>query len=264
MSKDTKAEKVEKTETAVVVKDTTAVATTDAYAKLVNDIIVLTDKFNKHALEFYYSLGEQAHELTEKPDSYGNASLNKLADDLAKHGTALKASSLYKAQSLFVYLSVKQIAIAKNSGMALRKVLALCNKKLTPEVRQAVLEDAAAHKDSIRTYDVVKAIADKMGESAPATKPKSEDSDTTSLVRAVKVVKGAARLVEVIEQKLKDVGACVRSICDGDDEDRMRSAYEQFGEAISAMESLTEVWRIQQEKAKKAFDKVNEVIRKKK
>ena len=235
--------------------DKIAIVPKDNYIKLLDETCVIIKKLHTEVLNHYHKLGEKVAELTSRPDKYGNHTVQMFSDDLNTKGIQLGADSLYNAQQIFKHISTKQLKMAKEAGLPLRKALLLCRKTVDDDTRQAVIEEAFEAKDQDGKFDVQEAIAAKN----QATPPVAPDIDK-EVKRAAKILKSAEKMINDLENKLKEVGLGVEQICVGDCPERIKSAYSSFDDANLAVDSLTEIWAIQVARANKAFESVKEII----
>jgi len=229
------------------------------YTQLIADTGMLVKQHLKKGLEFYWQLGKKVAELTADTEKYGQQSIEKFSADLEKmEHISLGIDALYDAQKIHKCFSKEQLELAKESNMAIRRMLPMCTRSVTPEVRQNLLEAAKNHTGP-SPFDVETAIAKQLGKPAPS-KSKEDDQDTLNLKKAIKRVKGAERMFSVIETKIKDLGDCVKLICSEDDVSAMQSANASWREALDAFESLKDTWVSQVVKATNALAKVKEVL----
>jgi len=228
------------------------------YKQLVGETVVMARQFYSRSLEFYWNLGAKVEELTSQHDKYGKQSVEKFSQDLFEAGKIrLGKESLYDAQSIKKNFTEKQLQMAQEATLSLRKALLLCSKNVTPEVRNAILEEAVKSMQKPAAFDVKDALAKRLGSGKPA----EVDQDAKNMSQAVRVVKNSENLILLFEQKLKAIGRYVETICYGDDPDRMKRAYEHFDAGNSAFESLVGTWNTQRDLAKEAFERVAEVVK---
>jgi len=228
------------------------------YIQLLNETCIIIKKMHTEILSNYHKLGEKVADLTGRPDKYGQHTVQMLSQDLAQKGINLGPDSLYDAQLIFKQISPKQLKMAKEAGLPLRKTLLLCRKSVDDDTRQSVIEEAYAARNNEGKFDVDTAIKERTG-AAPSTGTVVPDAEK-DVKRAAKIIKSAEKLVNDVEQKLKEVGVCVEEICRGDSEDRIRAAYADFDAANLAIDSLVEIWRSQVNRANKVFKTVEAII----
>lgn len=250
---------------AVVVRTTnTATVTTAPYHQLVGETCAMIKTFNGKCLDMYWALGRKVKDLMDKPDTYGQHTLENFAADLAQAGRiSLGTSTLYKAKEIAACFTKEQIELAKDSSMAIGRMLDMTSKKVTPEIRQQLLLEAKNHVGP-NVFDVKAAVEQKLSAATGGKPPKDDPgNDVTSAKKARKIVKGAEHIIALLENKIKDVGDAVESICGDDDATAMKAAYEQWDAASNAFDSLNATWQSQIKKAIKAFDKVKSVLKSK-
>jgi len=261
----------------VAVTPQTLSKTEAEYQKLLDVTCATVHVFQRSALEFYYQLGNGVYDLTNRSDKYGKQSVNKFSEDLEARHVFLKPNTLYDAQLVFRNFTKEQLKLAKESAFSVRKALMLCNKNVTDEVKQEVLEEAFKHKDDPKSFDVQKAVEARLGMSIGEGEEGKEggkaatasstgagsDLDATSLAKSVKKVHGAAGIVETLMRKLEGVDDAIALICGEDSVDKINAAFNDMDRAVTAMDELQVYWGNLVTSANASFKKVKSVIAKK-
>lgn len=230
------------------------------YMRLLDETCIIVRKMHTEVLGHYHKLGEKIAELTERPDTYGQKTVEVFAQDLHKKGVQLGVDSLYNAQQVFKNITVKQLKQVKSASMPLRQLLLLCRKSVSDDTRQAVIDEASSTYDNGGTFDIEESISKKSGNITPSNTTTPTVDVDKDVKRMAKILKSAETMIGDLENKLKEIGAGIESICIGDNVDRIKDAYAHFEDANLAFDSMIEVWRIQVNKANKAFKNVVEII----
>jgi hypothetical protein len=258
---------------AVAVTPQTLTKTESEYQKLLDTTCTTVQVFQKSALEFYYKLGGGVYELTNRSDKYGKQSVNKFSEDLEARHVFLKPNTLYDAQAVFRNFTAEQLKLAKGAAFSVRKALLLCNKNVTEEVKQEVLEEAFKHKDDPKAFDVQKAVEAKLGMSiGDGEEGKEEkgstskdgatggDLDATALKKAVSKIHGASGIVNTLMRKLDGVDDAIALICGEDSVDKINAAFMDMDAAVTSMDELQVYWGNMLKSANTSFKKVKSVI----
>ena len=242
----------------------TAVVPGSAYATLLKDIFTLSKSFYNKAIEFYWHLGKHLEDLVNDPEKYGKHSVEMFAKDLETTAhLSLGTDSLYSAQKIHKYFTKTQLELAKDSNMSLRQMVKMTPRGVTPEMREQLLLDAKNHTGPT-VFDVEAAVATKLGAATGGKANKTtKTQDDTELKKSLKRVKGAERMVQMLETKLSNIGDCFAHICSEDDAAAMCKAYEYYKDFKDAITSFTGTMGEQLQKATRAFDKVKSIVEKK-
>lgn len=240
------------------VNDKVIVAPKENYAKLLDEACILIRGLHVEILSHYHKLGAKIHELCDRPDKYGQHTVQTFSEDLSKKGIKLGADSLYNAHQIYRYISAKQLKAATAAALPLNKVLLLCKKSVDDDTRQAVIDEAYSTRNNGERFDVETALDDRIKTAkAKGTVPADSEKEVK---RAAKVVKNAEKLITDLDNKLKEIGELVTLICREDNVDRMKDAFNDFGDANTAMTAMIDHWREQVTVANKAFKTVQEVL----
>lgn len=246
------------------------------YQKLLDTTCNTVQVFQRSALEFYYTLGGGVYELTNRADKYGQQSVNKFSEDLEARHVFLKPNTLYDAQAVFRNFTKEQMKLAKGASFSVRKALLLCNKNVTDEIKQEVLEEAFKHKDDPKSFDVQRAVETRLGmsigggeegkdsggsSSTTSSGGTGGDLDATALAKSVRKIHGASGLIGSTMRKLDGLDDAIALVCSEDSVDKINAAFTDMDAAVTAMDELQVYWGNLVKSANESFKKVKSVIK---
>lgn len=220
------------------------------YNKLVLDACSLADATNKSLLMFYWKLGEIVKTATDGSKD-GIRSVPQFLQHMqqAMPSITLKLDSIYNAVDVYENMSRDQIKQAQESGVALRNLLALCNKKVTPEQREDTLQRIAA--GDLSQADIAEDIKENRKESKG---PKDKDTDSKRAA-TIKITR-LPNYLQSVNEKLLGYADAMDVLCteivDEEEIDKVQAA---FREAIAEIENIVKRWESEAALARKVMDK---------
>lgn len=228
------------------------------YKEILQETHDLYDNMRKKAVSFYWNLGSKVVELTghNRDETYGKQLVPKFAEDLQRtHGVALTPDSLYKAGHVRKSLTKEQLKLALDGQLALRQILPLCTRKVTPTMRTEILADSREARKNNKPFDVQTALSARLPASKKPTVKKNEIPRNP-----IKGIKQIGELFRKTEDHINKFGDCVQEICKGDDPEQMKAAKEYYAESVDAYNNLSDTWKEQMAKSDAALQSVREVV----
>ena len=235
------------------------------YDNIVKATVALVDRFMESTLTFYWNLGEKVDSLASQPGKYGNASVEKFASDLLKHGkTTLKVDALYDARQVYRNMTPAQLKLAQASNLSLRGVLKLCTKNITPERREEILQTAANTPpgETVTSADIQELLdtPSTKGEGGgsrqlSSRKAGGKSSDDMNLGQAIRITKGANQMFSSVTEKIRHYAEAVKMVTQCDDMDKIQNAAKNHAEAMDAMVELFDKWTRECERASAHLEK---------
>ena len=244
------------------------------YDKLVTAACVLTQKTSGQLLLFYWELGRLVKAATN-----GAAEGVRTVPDFLKHMNlaapgriSLQEDSLYNALNINEHLDRKDLQTLQDVGAALRNVLLLCNKNVTPEMRKdAIARIAAKELEPVNMDEFIKSSRAQLGDGKSAGMPKggaggSAGSSGTAPAKPAKQsdTKRAATIqVSRFPERVNALAEHMSGYADSldvlgssaTDEDEIDEIQQNFREGIKAMEDLVTTWEATAKAARKVMDR---------
>ena len=202
----------------------------------------------------YYDIGKRMRAMLLERDGLTISDVARDIKIVSKGRLSyLDGDSLYRALKLFDTFKPEQIQIAMERGIALRQLLPLTAKDITPESRDHLLTKVNAGE--LEPTKVAEAAREVMPSRELRTEKRGGSSDRSPL----KLLRAAPGLVAGLREKLNPYPEFVREICRGGDAAAMLQASEKFREVQEEMEVLASVWTKISDRVKQELGKVAEI-----
>lgn len=220
------------------------------YNKLVLDACSLADATNKSLLMFYWKLGEVVKTATNGAKD-GIRSVPKFLEHMqqAMPSITLKLDSIYNAVSVYEHMSRDQIEQAQESGVALRNLLSLCNKKVTPEQREDTLKRIAAGE--LAQVEIPEDIK-QTSKGSSGTAGNTADSKRAATIKVTRL----PSYLQSVNEKLLGYADAMDVLCmeivDENEIDKVQTA---FKDAIAEVENILKRWESEATRARQVMDK---------
>ena len=241
------------------------------YDKLVGAACVLEHQAKARMLLFYWELGRIVRAAT------GGATEGvRTVPQFLKHmqlaapgKITLQEDSLYNAVNFNLYLSSEQIQVLQNAGASVRNVNMLCNRNVTPKMRDdAIARIAAKELEPVDMEDFIKTTRASAaepttgiskggagsgggtGKSGPA--PRQADTKRAATIKVTRLADRVAALVEFMSGYDDALDVLCSSATD---EDEIDDIQRNFREGVKSMEDLFTTWESLAKAARKVMDK---------
>ena len=232
----------------------------DQYKKLVINTTKTVQDLNRSVIRGYHSIGKQASRLKEKPEYYGSRGVDQFAKDMTAYGgVQLGKDAIYDAISIYAYITPEQLKQAETGNISLRNLLALTVKRVTPEMRQQILDEVTAgNTEQTKIKDAVDMMSGGAGGDNPPDN--GADDDAKNIIMLTKQLKGMIQIVLGAHKKVEGYSNHVDTICKGGLENKMKESYAVYDELCATVDTFTKSFDREMVKADESFKTVMSVI----
>jgi hypothetical protein len=235
------------------------------YTELVEQAVGLITHANQATLKIARQLGEVVAKLTSNRAAiYGDKTVENMADDMAKRGFPVSPRTLYDAQAIYRYLNLEQFKLASEGAIPTRNVIPLCTDKLSDDARTSLLKQIIQRKlDRDQVVAAVQATVEPKGLISATTATDSTDN-ATDLKQALRILRGVDLTMSKLCEKSPAIADSVKLICRESDEKAINDAFELIDSIEVSVDTLHNFFNKELTAARPAFEKVKELLKKKK